>query len=308
MHVKRSRVVNYKLFKFRAVIDWLEIEFRTQEHTNFQSIKRVLNAPYVEALNKEDGGRANKFSVKFHDPKNWDAILHQLQTLSEKFPLAENPTIKTIEVSIDGYSRTADRSQMIALTHSLFRGLSKLVSDNYRFSGTKNSIKRTRWFDSKSEIIEFLNDGRNICIGNIAHSNSLKKNFDADDEYMQIYYKTTDNGGTPLQPAQYRARIEIRLSGKALPFENIEDAKTYKFEKLAKYFNMRKLNQTLLNTAPRGIQKACELVHQLGSAKSNSKRKHAVITVANKELNDKFYDSLRDLSRRMHIAQKAGKI
>jgi len=299
--------VNYKQFRFRAVIDWVAIELNTQEFTNFQSIKRFINARYVEPLNKGDGSRANKFIIKFHDPKNWNEIQNQLQTLIEKFPLAATPTIQSIEVSIDAYSRTATKSQMLELAESFFRKLAKPVSHNSRFSGRKGS-KEAIQINFRPDTIRLINEGRNICIGNIEHETYNGKKFPADDEYMQIYYKTTDNNGKKsLPPCDHRARIEIRLSGKALPFTTIEDGESFKFERLAKYFNMRELNKALLDTAPKGVQNAFELVNQIGSLKSHSKRKHAVITVANKPLNDKFYDSLRDLSRRMHSAQKAGK-
>ena len=300
--------MNYKQFRFRAVIDWLEFEFETREFTNFQSVNRLLNSPYVQPLDKGDGGRASKFSFKFHDPKNWVEIQNRFEILNEKFPLIDTPKVKSIEVSIDAYSRTADKLKMHELIEIFFRSLAKPVSLNTRFSGLKGSKEKIS-IASRSETRKLISEGRNICIGNIEHDSYTGKKIPADDEYMQIYYKTTDNNGKTLLPAiEHRARIEIRLSDKALPFTTIEEGKLFKFELLTKYFRMRNLNHLLLKTAPKGVQKAFELVSQLGTVTPTSKRKNAVITVADTQLNDKFYDSLRELSRRMQSAQKAGKI
>lgn len=106
----------------------------------------------------------------------------------------------------------------------------------------------------------------------------------------------------------HRARIEIRLSGNALPCSTIQEGEFYKFEQLPEYFNMRKVKQNLLNKAPISIQQSFERVTQLGTLKnSNTERKNALITDADKLLNDKFNNTLRDLSRRMTKSQKAGK-
>ena len=298
--------MDYSKYKFRAVVDWLSFEINTIKYTNFQSIKNIINVPFVEPLDKGDGNRASKFIFKFHDPQNWEEIKEILRTLEEKFPLAKAPTIHSIEVSIDAYSRTATKFEMIELTEYLFRNLSHPVRHNYRVSGTKP--KDVRKSPGRKEIVDLLNEGRNICIGNIEHSNYCGAIVPADDEYMQIYYKTTDNNGKiQLPPSEHRARIEIRLSGNALPCVTVEGGESYKFELLAKYFNMRKVKQNLLNTAPISIQQAIERVTQLGSLNSKSERKNAVITNADKQLNDKFYNTLRDLSRRMVNTKKAGK-
>lgn len=281
------------------MVDWLSIEIVTQRFTNFQTVRRRLGDRYVTPLNKNSGGSASKFLFKFQDPKNWLDIVTLLQDLNAEYPFAEAPLIRTIEVSFDAYSRTATRDEMVDITHVFYRDLAKPVSENIRVSGTKEKLNRNPiWGASNRDIKKLLNEGRNICIGNIKHS-TRGKTIPADSKYMQIYFKTTDNDGQPIPVEQHRARIEIRLEGKDLPFETLKEGMTFKFERLSKNFKMLKLNEEIIDNSPVTYRTAIHTLSQLGRMKSPAKRQYSLITLADTKLNDRVYDALRDLTRRM---------
>ena len=292
--------MDYSRFKFNAVVDWLSIEVHTQNFTNFQTIKRRLNIKHVKPLNKTSGGSANKFLFKIHDPKNWFDIQKLLQNLNTEYPFSEPPVIRSMEVSFDAYSKTENRNELVELTHSFFRNLANPISQNVRFSGKKDlRYRKPLWGSSNRTTKCLFNEGRNLCLGNIEHKTSYGKKILADSKYMQIYTKTTDNNGVPLVIKKHRARIEIRLEGEELPFEQIDDAIGFKFESLSKYFKMLKLNTTLLEKIPVCFNKAIQNLNQLGNTNVNVRRKYSLITNADTELNDKVYNALRDLSRKM---------
>ena len=298
--------MNYKKFRFNAVIDWIEFEIETVKPTNFQTIKRHGELCYVEAIDPGPGGAASHFRFKIHDPTNWQHVATILDGINEDSPLLTASTlVKSIEVSFDAYSHRANRTELLELTGRFYRYLTNPVSQNQRFSGLK-SRPIDRIF-SNQQVKTLLDSGRAICIGNNRNGNEGTYNWECDDRYMQIYLKTTDNGGNDkLIEEKQRARIEIRLRGTALPCKTLEEWSSFNFQSLAKYFNFRIINTPLMNKAPEWYKKIVEnTLAQIGATGKFQKRKHTLITLPDKELNTAVYESLRCLSLRMFTTAKA---
>ena len=292
--------MDYNKFRFNAVIDWIEIEITTIKSTNFQTIRRHCGLKYVEAIGAGAGGAATNFIFKFHDPKNWLGIIDMLKEIEIEFLLANEPIVKSIEVSFDAYSRNATSDELVELTGRFYRYLTNPVSQNHRFSGRK--IGDVEFICSRRDVEKFLELGRNICIGNNKDDESGFNKYKADEEYMQIYCKKTDNDGTPITVSDHRARIEIRLQGTKLPCSTLSEWRGFKFESLSQYFNFRTDNIQVIEKAPEWYKKAVHsVVAQLGAVRAYQRRKHSLLTLPDKELNNQVYESLRCLTNRMRI-------
>jgi hypothetical protein len=64
---KRNMIIDYSHFRFRAVVDWVEIEILTERHTNFQTVQK------------------------------------QLRVILEYFPLAGIPKVTVIDIAFDAH-------------------------------------------------------------------------------------------------------------------------------------------------------------------------------------------------------------
>lgn len=265
--------MDYRKFRFNAVIDWLEIEINTIKPTNFQTIKRHGGLSYVDAIGAGAGGAATNFIFKFHDPKNWQSVNEMLKYIEKENPLANEPIVKSIEVSFDAYSRTATRDELVDLTGRFYRYLTNTVSQNHRVSGRKGLKFDVEPIDSGANIRRLLTQNRNLCIGNNKDDASGFNKYKADEEYMQIYFKKTDNDGTPIPVSDHRARIEIRLQGSKLPCSTLKEWQAFKFESLSNYFNFRTINQPLLALAPKGFIRALDSIAQIGATSGYKRRK-----------------------------------
>lgn len=291
--------MDYKKFRFNAVIDWIEIEITTIKSTNFQTIRRHGGLIFVEAIGAGAGGATTNFIFKFHDPKNWLSIIDMFKEIEKECPLAKEPKVKSIEVSFDAYSINATKDELVELTGRFYRYLTNPVSQNHRFSGRKGLKYDVEQIDSGANIRRLFAKNRNLCIGNNKDGKSAFNKYKTDEEYMQIYFKKTDNDGTSIPTSDHRARIEIRLKGSKLPCSTLNEWQAFKFESLSKYFNFRTINQPLLALAPKGFIRALDNIAQIGATSGYKRRKHALITEADKELNNQVYESLRCLTDRM---------
>lgn len=296
--------MNYKKFRFNAVIDWIELEIQTVNPTNFQTIKRHIERfgekpPFVNAIDPGAGSAASQFRFKIQDPKNWQHVAAILNGVNDDIPLlVASIKVKSIEVSVDAYSKNATYDELKKLTGRFYRYLTNPVSQNHRFSGKIEGD--VEFICSHMDVEKFLALERNICIGNSKDDDSGFKKYKADDEYMQIYFKKTDNGGTPITVSDYRARIEIRLQGSKLPCSTLSEWRQFKFESLSPYFNFRIDNNEIIEKAPEWYRKVVySVVAQLGAIGANQRRKHSLLTLPDKELNNHVYEALRCLSDRM---------
>jgi hypothetical protein len=292
--------MDYRKFRFKAVIDWIELEIKTIKPTNFQTIRRHGGLKYVTPIDEGAGRAATNFIFKFHDPKNWLSIIEMLKEIELDNSLAQEPIVKSIEVSFDAYSETATSEELTELTGRFFRYLTNPVSLNIRFSGRKGlKVKDTEPTESGANVRRLFAKNRNLCIGNAKDDESRFNKYKVDDEYMQIYFKKTDNNGIAIPTSEHRARIEIRLQGSKLPCTTFCEWREFNFESLSKYFNFRTINEPLLALAPTGFIRALDSIAQIGAASGYKRRKGALFTVADKELNNKVYESLRRLTDRM---------
>jgi hypothetical protein len=297
--------MDYSKFRFSAVADWIEIEIQTEKSTNFMRVQKMFNEAlclpegqniYIEPVSPNDGGGTCLFLVRLHDVEHYADIGRLLIKVGAELSLTPGFKINKIELALDAYCD--DLANQAA---RFYKFMTQPVSKNRRmyrdFKGSGKTIPRH--FDS---LVRHLSEGWQIGIGN-------KK----DDRYQHIYFKKTNGVETdaetgeerakPLPPEQWRARIEVTLSGAALPCQTAEQWAACRFERLAHYFRFMKLKDDLEPL----IQTTADAIDQIGERRARPRvhegrhsgtRLHGKATQADTELNSKVRNALRDLSAR----------
>jgi len=285
-------IIDKEKFEYKAVIDFVEITFRTKKASNGFSIKRNVEFDFVKPLDKGPGAAANEFTVKVQDVKRWSDLDKCYKKLKAQYELESEPKITCVEVSFDAYSIGATYDEMIEHVASYYWMLANPVSLNRRF--TRGQKGTTQGLGSRSYMLNRLKGGGTIYIGDHRY----------DSEGMRIYYKTIDKQ-SQLPPEKHRSRIEITLRGNKCPFTTLEEARNFKFSNLAHYFRFRQLKSNLskLRTS------VAERTSLLGERKSRQRRGHgeymySEMTKADSVLNDIVYYQLRNLTMRLNSGQK----
>jgi hypothetical protein len=141
-------------------------------------------------------------------------------------------------------------------------------------------------FIRKLPLIRQIKEGHQIGIGNTT-----------DELYQHVYLKTTDDGVT-LPLSERRARLEIRLQGEKIASRNFEDWKSFPFQSLSKFFNFR-TRKADLNPLMQMLEEASYQIGERGERNTKvGKRLYSLTTEAEKTLNSKAYEALRNLSNR----------
>ncbi len=249
----------------------------------------VLNyEPFVEPIDKGEGGSATRFAITLQDPQSADQVTGLLSDPAIADHLEPFFSVLQIEIALDTYRAGPDfvaRQFWFSTNH---------VSDNKRlywdFKGSGKAIPATL-----TSLGQYIRQGYQIGIGN-----------ENDDLYQHAYWKTTDRGGkVSLPPDEHRARFEIRLKGNALPCQTWDDWQCFKFESLAfQFFRFRRLKNDL---TPAELLLA-ERRDDIGQRKTRNRRGggtrlHSTWTKADAKLNELARDALKNLSKRWRATE-----
>ena len=289
-------IIDYSRFRFRAVVDWIEIEILTERHTNFQTVQEKLRVilglpegkdPYVQALEEGAGGRATVFRFRIYDPKNWHQVMSMARKLSEYFPSAGIPKVTVIEIAFDAYSKgEATPGELAELVACCYRNMTGPVSENRRvykdYKGSGKAIPR-----QSASLARHVREDGQIGIGDVT-----------DEHYQHIYLKTTDNSET-LSVSDYRARLEIRLRDVKIPCRGFNEWESFRFESLSRFFRFRQIEDGF-SPMMHMVAKAST---QIGERKERRRagggtRLYSRATSADRPLNDAARYALRNLSER----------
>lgn len=300
--------MDYSGFKFKAVVDWIEIEIRTSKHTKFEIVRGTLKTildfpehknPYVEPLDEGDGRRATVFRFRIYDPKNWQQITEIVRKLGKQHPFAEMPKVAVIEVALDAYSKNESMDELAEMVADYYRKMSRLVSPNRRlyrdYKGSPESM-----YIRRPLLVRRIKEGWQIGIGSTT-----------DELYQHAYLKITDNGET-LPINEYRARLEIRLQGAELPCRSFEEWKHFEFASLSEFFRFRKIKDGLDSITQMLMEEKPQIGERIEPQRTESDRKmlgarkvkwgnirlHSPATRSDLLLNNKARYALRNLSDR----------
>ena len=273
-------------FKYKATIDWIELEVTTIDTSNFHAIMKFANSTNVEGINPGDCGETNRFFVKFHDVTSWVSLENKIKDFNDVKPLSE-VYISGVEVSFDAYSNNNDKDELVEKTAEFYWLLQLPSSKNRRLA--------SNFKGSAVQPVNHLSNIRNIMNGHTIYIGSQ-----SDDAFSQrIYYKTKDNNKL-LPIEEHRARYELTLKGDACPFRTIEDAKAYKFCELKKWFKFRKIKDDLDSFRLMLTNATMQLgIINIPRRIGGGVMVNAIGTQADIVLNRIAYDKLRELTKRL---------
>lgn len=291
-----TMLIDCASFKFRAVVDWIEIQIHTTETTHGDAIFRHTGL-YADPINPSDIGKsASIFNIKIQDPANWQAVVEVVELIKTKHTLAKSFEVVGIEVSFDAYNRnSADSTENLALLVANFHRYNTHTNEN-RLAKNLGRLDKARMYRMKGEkslatpsnmqsLVRKLIEGWQIGIGN-----------QKSDCYQHLYFKTTD-GGKLCEP---RARIEITLRGTNLPCAAHDEWSKFNFATLAKlYFSFRKLRLDLTPLDKVNADASVRVGRRIiRNRRAGGTELFSGLTQADTKLNSLARDKLRDLTDR----------
>lgn len=290
--------------RYCASIDWIEFEVQLSKYSNFWTVQEALKpavhhsvTSYVKALDGSDGGAASRFRIRIQNPRRAGIVTSAVQLLREKFG-TELAVITAVELAFDTYCAGAGIRQLAEIAADRFRFITAPPGDRWYFY--RQSGEGRRYLDT-------LPQRRDI----VEHFEKLWQLTDRHDKSVDVryhaYVKTYD-GGEPLLSSQHCARMEVTLSGNALPFKTLADLAQFNFAKVSKYFKFRRLapnlhpsvKAALTTWLGRQLGKSCKYRRPvpgkpgLHSGTSVFRR----YTVADEDLNAAAYECFRSLARK----------
>lgn len=289
--------MNYNNFRFRAVVDWIEVEIHTANPTHYDAIRRHAELSYVEPMNAGEAGKtATAFRFRIHDPANWSEVVRVVRFVSEKYALARPFEVVGIEVAFDAYGRKKVTREELAA----------LVANFVRFSTHTSPNRRMYREEGEDAFAPPSNDC--ALVRKLAEEWQVGVGDKESDCYQHAYVKTTDNNKSRLPEGEHRARIEITLRGSKLPCNTLEKWSRCNFASLAKpYFNFRTL-RTDLTPIEQVTASANTHIGKRGvrNRSEGGTRLFSRFTRADSTLNALARDRLRDLSARWSAGLACG--
>lgn len=301
-------------FRCKAVVDWLDVSISVKNSTNFQTIQKALQTiqgaerkRWVEAVVKGPGGAAKDFVIRLHDPQNFQSLNVLFKALEERFPFSSPPNVAAIEVAVDFYSKSNDRSELLGMTARLMHETTNDGNNPRQFvTKTKKgvSIMRKLVVDDCCEYI----DPRNTYYSGTKDVDLIER---------RIYHKVTDHNQMPIPDiTQHRARTETKLRGEELKeyVTSLASLSGCQFQSLAKKFTCRAfvppevsehlspMERVLAIRERKVLTDASRVGHcALWKAK---RRKFSQHSRADIELNTMIRESLRGLTQRFNTKKR----
>jgi hypothetical protein len=296
--------LNYDNFTFRAVVDWVELHLRTLSPTNHWTVTGLMGVPYAAPLDEGPGGAATWFSVKVHNPKNWQEVQDVVDGFKDKHPLREEPVVAAIEIALDAYSKFEDHDDLNLMAARFVKYSTHIGHvDNRRFKSTVLSPTDDH-LASHRETIKRLNGDFTFYAGDHKPTDGRPISSQA----MRVYLKQTD-AGKKLPVAEHRARTERTLTMTGFEQRPLSWWKRRNFTEYSEYYKFRMLKPLL----PAGIRHALDELPQVGEAPARKRasgggvRKYRRSTVADVKLNRLAYEALRGLTDRMQYVSRIAK-
>jgi hypothetical protein len=285
-----SSVKPYANYRFRAVIDWIDLRIVTARPTNFDTVRTRMGIAFAKPLDKGLGGAATEFTVRIQEPTSWTSIYERLEKLTHDHPLAVAVQVTGIEIAMDAYSRTQNRQELVDMVARFFKFATVMTSDNRRTSGEGKGS--SQGIGSFKGLRRRVSEGFNIYVGN-----------QSDSTYQHMYVKETtkrDNVVHVLPEAEQRARTEFTFSGQDLKHHDLQGWTEHDFTSDAGYFKYRKLKTRLNPFARYGLEHIDQVgQRQLRKRLHGGTRHFSSGTAADFDLNALTYSALRELTRRM---------
>lgn len=284
-------------------MDWIAIEVKFQNATNFTTVQTLLRNIlglgkrnlFVKALCAGAGGAATDYRFSIQNPKRWSQVHAVLEQLNAKKPFSALPKIVGIEIALDAFNRdNYSYDALVDLVANYCFYLSMPASQNRRLNGLPGSVRGDH---TRDLVCRLISQRRPLVIGNN----------DTDEWSQRIYVKTVDNAGKDTLPeSEHRARFENTFRGANLSSFELGDWKNFQFQQYSKYFHcrqQRKFDTPLMTIVEAANTRAGE--RRIRPHRTNGKvdgtRLFAPGSNADIQLNKKIYDALRGLANRWKL-------
>lgn len=206
--------------KIEAVIDWLDLRFtvdpavcsfhrapEARSHIKAFLTRETGTRHYIKLDESDVTQDGESFIIRLHDIRNAKDLRQITGLLEAQYGARYDAmSIDAIELSLDlrGARNTA---LLVALHKSMVYSKNADKFRIYKTKGTKRSIPT-----SPSELVELLNEGYNIGMGD--HR--------TDELCIRAYFKRTDKGGLALPPTKHRLRFEVTLSKSVFEHDGVD--------------------------------------------------------------------------------------
>lgn len=196
------------VLKVSAKVDYLMLELKTVETSNFSAVQKRINQAakdlfdrplhyklYADPMDETEGRAATVFRVKFHDVPSLDWIKKLMRQLQRHHGFTEYVAPIELEVAwqfLGSYGAT----ELAELVGRLASGLSE---PRIYAKGIWTMPERP------SQLTSLLEDGWVVSFG---HNENSKE---PTPYTHRFYFKKSDNGGKLLDPSAWHARFELTL-------------------------------------------------------------------------------------------------
>lgn len=297
--------MSYGVFRLEAAVDWVELEIQLAERSNFWTVQDTLKAAlqlpvdeklYVNSLDRASGNAASIFRFRVQDPKQMRRIDQVLSHLRQCF-IVSAVQVVAIEVAFDTYCQGASVRQLAEIAADRYRFLTSAPGNDWYFYRDQGEGRRyIKTLDHRRDLIQCFEEQWQLTDRN---------NKDVAIRY-HAYVKTRD-GNKKLFPKQYRARLEVTLQEAALTCSTLDTLERFDFASLAKLFKFRRFADDLHPAARHALTVWSKEQHGKRGKYRRPNRHMAgkysgtsvfkCSTVADDDLNEAAYESLRKLTR-----------
>ena len=278
----------YALFRFNAVVDWVEVSVTLHAPSQPQHVRARLppgwGSPYVHANTEAQSRTASTFTFRLQDPVGPDQLMRDVQALARPGdpPITEaNISIAGIEIAFDAYSLSECRDDLVEIGAQLYQRHTMLPGGE-----REPRITMPGHFQAAvgaRTIRAALDEGWTINAGDQGAAFT-----------MRFYVKATDtrNGARHTLPVPlHRARCELTLTGSRAPFKTVAAWREFRFETLTKHFSWR------IDPSPTLLRAAMTRIGIPEGAKRRTRRKTLRGTIPDSALQAHAKNALRRLTR-----------
>lgn len=102
--------IDLDAYRFRAVVDWIEIECHFASVTQLRHVQTVLREyldrnSFVKPLQAGDGQTFSRCKIKVQEPASLALVATICEALADRYGQVTAPVVKQIEMSVDAYPR-----------------------------------------------------------------------------------------------------------------------------------------------------------------------------------------------------------
>ncbi len=303
----------FENISLKASFDWVDASVTLGRPTQLQHVRRLLRPEFerhglfIRPVAPGAGNVALRFVIRLQDVARW-ATLHQLHSrLQQRFGVAES-RIERMEIAVDAYLQQTNlpslHRQLAEVGIHWYLRLAKPLSSAARFYG-KDEAGEELLREVGSDV-----RGPRQLVDCLATPMTLYVGHKDDPLSMRMYVKDRDRN-QPLPATEHRLRFELtvkRAGWSALALDGpptLMQFTQFGFAKVVRgYFHARRLGElsSLQTQVFRGRASVLTQPMARGERRVRGFRHRAFSpsTRADSRFNEKLYDALRDLERRLH--------